>query len=171
MYYPQIQTQHFDSVLPSTSMFGFVSSVFDATSPHSPPLTFKRTGRDGGLGPGRGRGRARLPGKPWDGWNDVMTSGGKTHLKFSWKMKQISYGRNSRTKVCLKSFFVVAWFDHKQGHIFNFPSFRVSYMCVLPANQRNTRWWFQIYSCLFGEDFQFDEHTFQMGGSTTNQNT
>lgn len=62
MYHPQIQTQHFDCVLPSTSMFGFVSSVFDATSPHSPPLTFKRKGRDGGLGPGRGRGRARLPG-------------------------------------------------------------------------------------------------------------
>lgn len=63
-------------------MFGFVSSVFDATSPHSPPLTFKRKGRDGGRGPGpgRGRGRARLPGKPWDGLNDVMTSGGKTHL-------------------------------------------------------------------------------------------
>lgn len=84
MYYPQIQTQHifFHCVLPSTSMFGFVSSVFDATSPHSPPLTFKRKGRDGGRGPGpgRGRGRARLPGKPWDGLNDVMTSGGKTHL-------------------------------------------------------------------------------------------
>ena len=68
MYYPQIQTQHFDCVLPSTSMFGFVSSVFDATSPHSPPLTFKRKGRDGGLGPGRGRGRARLPGITGMGW-------------------------------------------------------------------------------------------------------
>ena len=26
-----------------------------------------------------------------------------------------------------------------------------------------------LFSPLFGEDFQFDEHIFQMGGSTTNQ--
>ena len=34
-----------------------------------------------------------------------------------------------------------------------------------------TRWWFQKNICapLFGEDFQFDVHIFQMGGSTTNQ--
>ena len=30
---------------------------------------------------------------------------------------------------------------------------------------------FKYFLCspLFGEDFQFDEHIFQMGGSTTNQ--
>ena len=26
-----------------------------------------------------------------------------------------------------------------------------------------------LFSPLFGEDFQFDDHIFQMGGSTTNQ--
>ena len=34
-----------------------------------------------------------------------------------------------------------------------------------------SRWWFQIFlefSSLFGEDSQFDDHIFQMGGSTTN---
>ena len=34
------------------------------------------------------------------------------------------------------------------------------------------RWWFQRFflcSPLFGEDSHFDEHIFQMGGSTTNQ--
>ena len=32
------------------------------------PVDFKRKGRDGGLGPGRGRGRARLPGITGMGW-------------------------------------------------------------------------------------------------------
>ena len=34
------------------------------------------------------------------------------------------------------------------------------------------RWWFQtffIFTPNLGEDFQFDEHIFQMGGSTSNQ--
>ena len=35
-----------------------------------------------------------------------------------------------------------------------------------------SRWWQLkdvLFSPLFGEDFQFDKHNFQMGGSTTNQ--
>ena len=35
-----------------------------------------------------------------------------------------------------------------------------------------TRWWFEsffIFTPKIGEDFPFDEHIFQMGGSTTNQ--
>ena len=35
-----------------------------------------------------------------------------------------------------------------------------------------SRWWFQtccIFTPILGEDFPFDEHIFQMGGSTTNQ--
>ena len=39
------------------------------------------------------------------------------------------------------------------------------------GNQTMPRWWFQSFfiSPLLGEMIQFDEHIFQMGGSTTNQ--
>ena len=79
-------------------------------------------------------------------------------------------GGNSWTKVCLKSFFVVVWFDQKQGHIFNFPSFGVSYMCVLLANHRNTRW------CGFKQLLKFSPRKVGVSdfphltsGSTTNE--
>ena len=42
----------------------------------------------------------------------------------------------------------------------------------LTAMYITSRCWFQIFFILtpnLGEDFQFDEHVFQMGGSTTNQ--
>ena len=42
----------------------------------------------------------------------------------------------------------------------------------LPKYFLGSRWWFQIFlecSPLLGEMIQFEQHIFQMGGSTTNQ--
>ena len=39
-------------------------------------------------------------------------------------------------------------------------------MKIVPDDYSKARWWFQIFvvfSPLFGKDFQFDEHIFQMG--------
>ena len=59
----------------------------------------------------------------------------------------------------------------KKSHFSKF----LSYLVMSKVNktlQFLSRWWFQtffIFTPKIGEDFQLDEHIFQMGGSTTNQ--
>ena len=52
----------------------------------------------------------------------------------------------------------------------NFPACHVSFQgCII--DQLGGGFKHFLFSPLFWEDFQFDEHIFQMGGPTTNQKT
>ena len=66
---------------------------------------------------------------------------------FWWPLKKCSWWPSTR--------------DLRLGHCLNYPKYHLNF-----SEFTSSRWWFQIFLDflpLFGEDFQFDEHIFQMG--------